>query len=74
MTINQFIRYADAERINTFYVVFHISFFSSRTGDPDYITYNQQTGELTYSDEFILHLQYWDEMLAEVDDPLVAAG
>jgi hypothetical protein len=72
--LSQFIYYADPQRVNTFYVVFHVDHFYSRTGDPNYITYNPATGTLTYSDEFKQHIAYWDDMLTQVVDPLVQEG
>jgi hypothetical protein len=72
--LSQFIYYADPERVNTFYAVFHVDHFYSRTGDPNYIAYNPATASFTYSDEFRQHLAYWDDMLTQVIDPLVQEG
>ncbi len=72
--VSQFIFYADPQRVNTFYAVLHVDHFYSREGDPNYIAYDEATGEIIYSDEFKQHLQYWDDMLTELIDPLVAAG
>lgn len=41
---------------------------------PIYITYDAATGEPVYSDLFLQDLQYWDDMLTELIDPLVADG
>ena len=41
---------------------------------PAYITYDAATGEPVYSDLFLQDLQYWDDMLTELIDPLVAEG
>ena len=72
--VSQFIFHADPERVNTFYAVLHVDHFYSREGNPNYIVYDKATGEITYSDEFKQHLQYWDDMLTELIDPLVEAG
>jgi hypothetical protein len=74
--VSQFIRYADAERVNTFYVVTHVGTFHAREAEDEatYIVYNPRTGELTYSAEFEQDLRYWDQMLTELIDPLVEEG
>jgi len=72
--LSQFIRFADPELVNSFYIVLHVSHFYSRAGDPNYISYNETNGEISFSEEFNSHLQYWDDMLTEVVDPLVAEG
>ncbi len=72
--LSQFIRFADPQRINSFYVVTHVGHFYSRTGDPGYLSFNEQTGQVTYSVEFQEHLGYWDAMLSDVVDPLVEGG
>lgn len=72
--VSQFIRFADPDRVNTFYAVLHVDHFYSREGNRDYIAYDEVTGEVTYSKEFQQHLQYWDNMLTELIDPLVEEG
>jgi hypothetical protein len=73
--ISQFIRYATADRVNSAYVVTHVGSFYPLDGDEDaYISYDETTGELTYSEEFREHLRNWDQMLVDLVDPLVAAG
>jgi hypothetical protein len=72
--VSQFIRYADPERVNTFYAVLHVDHFRARDYGPDYITYDERTGEFAYSDEFLQDLQYWDDTMTELIDPLVAEG
>lgn len=72
--LSQFIRFVDPDRVNTFYAITHVGHYYSRTGDQDYIAYDRSTGELAYSAEFLEHLQYWDDMLTELVDPLVAQG
>jgi hypothetical protein len=72
--ISQFIAHADPERVNTFYAILHVDHFYSRAGNPDYMAYNEATGEITYSAEFEQHIQGWDDMLTELIDPLVAEG
>jgi hypothetical protein len=72
--ISQFIRYADPERVNTFYAVLHVDHFYSRADNPDYISWDEGTGQITYSAEFRQHLQYWDDLLTELIDPLAEKG
>jgi hypothetical protein len=69
--VSQFIRFADPNRVNTFYALLHVDHFYSREGNRDYIAYDEATGEVTYSKEFQQHLQYWDNMLTELIDPLI---
>jgi hypothetical protein len=52
----------------------HVDHFTSREGDDNYISFDAQTGEVTYSAEFRQHLRYWEDTLAELMDPLVEAG
>jgi hypothetical protein len=70
---SQFIRFADPERINTFYVVTHVGHFESDDGT-EYIHVDEASGRLTYSAAFLRDLKYWDEALTEIIDPLVAEG
>jgi hypothetical protein len=74
--ISQFIRYVDAGRVNTFYVLTHIGTWHAReqSEEDEYVAYDRATGQLTYSDEFLQDLRYWDEFLTEVIDPLVEEG
>jgi hypothetical protein len=74
--VSQFIYYADPDRVNTFYVVTHVDLFQSHdVEDSDsYIAYDPTTGTLTYSDEFQQDIAYWDQMLTELIDPLMAEG
>jgi hypothetical protein len=74
--VSQFIYYADPDRVNTFYIVTHIDQFQSRSAEDseNYIVYDPATGTLTYSDEFEQDITYWDQMLSELIDPLVAEG
>ncbi len=72
--LSQFIRFADDQRVNSFYVITHVGHFYSRTGDPNYMHYNEASGQVEYSQEFLDHLNAWDQMLTEVIDPLVAQG
>jgi hypothetical protein len=70
---SQFIRFADPERINTFYVVTHVGHFESDDGT-EYIHVDEASGRLTYSAAFLRDLKYWDEALTEIIGPLVAEG
>jgi hypothetical protein len=74
--LGQFIRFADPERVNTLYLVTHVGSFEPRDGieSDSYISLNQANGNLTFSDNFAQDLQYWDDLLSQVIDPLVAAG
>ena len=72
--VSQFIQHADPDRVNTLYLLTHIGKFYSRDNDANYIAYNADTGEITYSAEFEQHLSYWDDMLTDLIDPLVEAG
>jgi hypothetical protein len=72
--LSQFIYYADPERVNSFYVVLHVDHFYSRTGDPEYLSYDPGTGQVVYSLEFQQHISYIDEMLTKLIDPLVQSG
>jgi len=70
---SQFIRFADPERINTFYVVTHVGHFESDDGT-EYIHVDEASGRLTYSAAFLRDLKYWDVALTEIIGPLVAEG
>jgi hypothetical protein len=74
--VSQFIRFADPDRVNTFYVVTHVgSFYPRDSADvARYADYDPATGEIIYSDLFRQDLQHWDDMLTELIDPLVAEG
>jgi hypothetical protein len=74
--VSQFVRYADAERVNTFYVITHVGTYHAREAEDEatYIVYDPRTGDLTYSAEFQQDLGYWDQMLTELVDPLVEEG
>ena len=48
--------------------------FQASDQSADYITYDAQTGEPEYSAEFLQDLGYWDSLLTELVDPLVAEG
>ncbi|MBD3386787.1 T9SS type A sorting domain-containing protein, partial [candidate division KSB1 bacterium] len=73
----QFIKHADKDRVDAMNLVLHVDAFSSAdpAGDSDYIVVSgSDDPEFTFSDEFLTHLQYWDEMLTGTIDPLVEAG
>lgn len=72
--LSQFISHADPDRVNTFYPILHVDHFHARDYSTDYVAYDERTGEATYSDEFLQHLGYWDSLLTELIDPLVAEG
>lgn len=75
---SQFTRYAEAERVNTMNLILHVDAFSSEQDIPanSYITVvgSGPGATVLYSAEFEQHLQYWDDTLANVIDPLVAGG
>ncbi len=70
---SQFIRFADPDRVNTFYIVTHVGHFESDDGS-EYIGVDAATGRLTYSHAFLADLAAWDRALTEIVDPLVAEG
>lgn len=74
----QFIKHADAERVNAMNLVLHVDAFTSSEGLPEN-EYIRVLGvgddvTVTYSSEFERHLQYWDDMLTDTISPLVDAG
>lgn len=72
--LSQVIHHADPDRVNTFYALTHVDHFHADDYSPDYIAYDEATGQVTYSPEFLQDLQYWDDLLTELIDPLVAEG
>lgn len=73
----QFIKYAEKERVNTMNLILHVDAFQSADPDSDSVYIQVQSSGnpvITYSDEFLSHLQYWDDMLTETIDPLVQQG
>jgi hypothetical protein len=70
---SQSIRFADAERVNTFYIVTHVGHFESDDGT-EYIHADAATGQVFYSEGFLRDLAYWDKALTDIIDPLVAEG
>jgi hypothetical protein len=74
--LSQWIANADAERVNTFYVMLHAGVFEARDQEDDmtYTVYNAATDTVTLSDELKAELAYWDMLLTELIDPLVAEG
>jgi hypothetical protein len=74
--ISQFIKYASPDRVNTFYIVTHVGILGARDeqNKGKYLMYEPDTGDVTLGEEFISDLDYWDMMLTELIDPLVAAG
>ena len=73
----QFIKYAEQERVNAMNLVLHVDAFepADPADDFDYIrVQGRGDPDITYSDEFLAHLQYWDDMLTETIDPLVESG
>ena len=71
--LSQVLQYADAGRVNAFYIVTHVDHYSATAGEP-YIEYVDATGELIYHAPFLQDLAYWEETLSELIDPLVAEG
>jgi hypothetical protein len=74
--VSQFIRYASADRVNTCYILTHADLFyaQDQADEGAYLVYDEQTGRVVYSDEFRREIAYWDEMLTQLIDPLVAEG
>lgn len=75
---SQFINHASANAVNAMNILLHIDAFVSSEGQSfdDYLKVSENDGNkvIVYSDEFKSHIQYWDEMLEDVIDPLVQAG
>jgi hypothetical protein len=72
--LSQVIYHADPDRVNTFYAITHVDHFHAGDYSTDYIAYDESTGQVTYSPEFLQDLQYWDDLLTELIAPLVAEG
>jgi hypothetical protein len=70
--LSQVLRFADPDRVNTFYIVTHVDHYGG-DGDP-YIDVDPVTGEVTFHDAFLRDLAHWEETLTELVDPLVAEG
>ncbi|MBT3223655.1 MAG: hypothetical protein HN348_31675, partial [Proteobacteria bacterium] len=72
----QYIALADPDRVNTLYIVTHVDHFYSLNGQSPshYIKYNAANGDMALSPEFESHLAYWDDLLTDLVDPLVAGG
>ena len=71
--LSRILCYADAHRVNTFYIVTHVDHYGPEAEEP-YIAFDEVTGELTLHDGFSRDLGYWEETLSELIDPLVAEG
>lgn len=72
--LSQVIRFADPDRVNTFYFVLHVDHFYSRANDPSYLAYDTETGEISYGAEFEQQIRAWEAVLTELVDPLVREG
>ena len=72
--LSQVIRFADPDRVNTFLIITHVDHFTSRSGAPNYIHFDEETEDSSYSAEYEGHIQHWDQTLAELIDPLVEEG
>jgi hypothetical protein len=70
---SQFVRFADPDRINTFYIVTHVGHFESDDGTR-YVSVDPRTGAITRSAAFERDLAIWDQALDDIVDPLVAEG
>ena len=70
--LSQVLRYADPDRVNTFYIVTHVDHYRG-DGEP-YIAFDETTGEITLHEAFYRDLGYWEETLTDLVDPLVAEG
>ncbi|MDZ7725622.1 MAG: hypothetical protein U5R06_23060 [candidate division KSB1 bacterium] len=73
--VGQFIKHADPERVNVMNLVLHVDAFEAENpaDDSNYI-HVKPDGSMTHSEEFEQHLEYWDDMLTTVIDPLVQTG
>jgi hypothetical protein len=74
--ISQFIKHTSAERVNTFYIITHVGLLQARdeANEDVYLRYDPGSGEVVFSDEFVADIGFWEQMLAELIDPLVAEG
>ena len=72
----QRVRFAEAERLTTFYGVTHIGHFVSKSGQSDdaYLPYDPRTDTVTPSAEFLAHVAMLDDALTRIVDPLVDEG
>ena len=72
----QRVRFAEAERLTTFYGVTHIGHFVSKTGQSEdaYLPYDPATDTVTPSAEFLSHVAMLDDALTRIVDPLVDEG
>ncbi len=75
--VGQFIKHADQDRVDAMNLVLHVDAFAPAdpADDADYIRV-EGSGEpdFAFSDEFLDHLQHWDDMLTQTIDPLVSTG
>jgi len=71
----QVLSHADAERVNTFYIITHVGHFEAESDAP-YIEIDPATGEATWPEDgaFAQDLAYWEATLTDLIDPLVAEG
>lgn len=70
--LSQVLCHADANRVNTFYIVTHVDHY--RADDEPYVEFDEATGQVTLHAAFRQDLGYWEETLTELIDPLVAEG
>jgi pimeloyl-ACP methyl ester carboxylesterase len=71
--LSQVLRFADPDRVNSFYIVTHVDHYAP-DGEEEYITTDPESGALRYGDAFLADLACWEETLNELVDPLVAEG
>jgi hypothetical protein len=71
--LSRLLCYADAGRVNTFYIVTHVDHYRSEGGEL-YVEFDEATGQITLHDAFLRDLGYWEETLSKLIDPLVAEG
>jgi len=69
----QVISHADPDRVNTFYIVTHVSHFEPESEDA-YITVDPRTGVAERGTAFEQDLQYWADTMEQLVKPLVDAG
>lgn len=69
----QVISHADPNRVNTFYIVTHVSHFDAESDAP-YVTVDSRMGEVDRGDEFSRDLDFWAEAMEQLVQPLVDAG
>ncbi len=72
----QYIAMADPNRVNTTYILGHVDQFYSLEGlsTEEYLSYDPVSQTVVKSAEFEAHVQYWDDLMTNLIEPLVQEG